>query len=44
MLAKNDENGYNIVIFNPPSKKHVVKKTKELSKLLSEVLSAKIKI
>ena len=43
MSDKNNTNDYKVIVVNPPSKEHVKEKTKELSTLLSEILSAKVK-
>ena len=42
-MPKENASNYKVIIINPPNKKHVIEKTKELSRFLSEVLSAKIK-
>ena len=43
MSKKDKLEDYTVIVVNHPTKEQVIKKTKELSKFLSEFLSSKIK-
>ena len=43
MSKKDKLEDYTVIVVNPPTKEQVIKKTKELSKFLSEILSVKVR-